>query len=368
MWAHFQSVEKKQITKIDDLLTLCETKLFNTISLQNDEKQSQELALTFLKSKLCINFTDKLTKNELQKYSAPFLKDFCKKAQIDFGKKPKKEIENLIIEKQKQNTTIPLLFNQFKLDNLLNFELLNLPQIKEYCKACNVQSEGSKDTLTTRLQQFMKTFAVKVDEKTQFLLNCYVYIKHFGCIPVFLFKAIRRNNFDLRMAILKESIKLFQCGKSCYLSLVTEHLFHFQFLYPLFFKELMKEMWVVKTERSHNFLALDEFMEMKHNKYLKKSVKVAEAKHIKKVSKLASVTMEIIGIFKDFLGINKSNSLRKSEDLPWSFVEDLRKIETSPKGLHISSLMEMGKDVTEEELEVIMKGIIDKTSQDYFEK
>ena len=87
--------------------------------------------------------------------------------------------------------------------------------------------------------------------------------------------SIRTNNFQLRMATLKNSLRLFMSAvKYLYLNLVVDHLFDWEYLLPPFFKELMQEMWVIKTETTHSFVALDEYVEMKHNIYLKRAVQV----------------------------------------------------------------------------------------------
>ena len=127
-------------------------------------------------------------------------------------------------------------------------------------------------------------------------------------------------------------------------------------------------MWVVKTEHTNGFLALDEYMECRHNKYLKKVVKVAQKDHITKVSSLANVTKEMVQIFHSLLGITKSKFSRKSENLNWDLVERFEKMEELPTGLHVSSLCQMVKDPDNSEYQALMDEVLKKTSPDCFQQ
>ena len=363
----FEKEQKKEIKNAQELYELCETKFVKNATTLQEQENSKSLGLSFLQSKISIEISKILKQNELDDLSANFIKEFCIHAKLE-ASGHKKQMIDRILEEQKKNTTLPYTFHQFKINNLMNFKVLNLKQVKDYCKICNIQSSGDKDVLIARLDNFMKTFNTKVDVNYQFLFNCYVFIKNFGCIPLFLYRAIRTNDFHLRMAVLKKSVRLFQCGKPLYLNLVCEHLFDFNYLYPKFFRKMMKEIWVVKTDHTKGFLALDEYMECKHNKYLKKVVKVAEKDHITKVSSLANVTKEMVQIFHLLLGIRKSNFSRKSEDMDWSMVERFEGMDQLPGGLHVSSLLEMVKEPETSDYVALMDEVLKKTHPDCFQK
>ena len=331
-----------------------------------DEQQSIQSALIFLKSHLSIQVSQNITKEQLEDCSAKFLKQFCIFAKIDAISLNKEKTQLKILSEQTTNKNIPNLFHKFKIDNLTNFDLLNASHIKHYCTICGIQSQGDKDTLIARLNQFMKSFNHRLDADFQFLLNCYVYVKEYACVPIFLYKAIRTNDFDLAIGILKDSVKLFQTGKPLYLTLVRDFLFSYEYLLPPFFKELMEQMWVIKTDTTNGFVALDEYMEMKHNKYLKKAVKVADANVIEKLSDIANVTMKAIDIFCSLLGVRRKKNQRKSEDFDWKYVDKLSKMEVLPKGLHFSSLFEMGKTLGNDAFEKLIADLMPKIKPQIF--
>lgn len=368
---HFESLLKKPIESISDLLYICEKDLLGGFAPNDKErmKESETLAKEFLKAKLAVDLSSELSEKQLEECTMPFLKRFMESSHISLNQKSKKaDIVASILDFQKKapRTQTAHNFHNFKMENLMNFDILSKPQIQRYCRTCQILAEGSVTELIAGLKRWMSTYSIQIDPKMQFLTNCYVYVRNYGCVPIFLYQAIRTNNWNLRMAVLKGSIRLFQCGKPLYLNLVTDHLFHYQNLYPPFFKELMKKMWVMKTKTTKNYMALDEYMEMKHNLYLKNAVKVAEGEHIKAVSTLAPVSTEMSKLFHSFLGSDEAISSRKSNDLEWDFVKALEDLKIMPTGMHISSSLELGRDVEDEELVELIGDVIGRIKPSCF--
>jgi len=299
-----------------------------------------------------------------------FLKKFAQdelKIQFDKKKPVKQTIIEKIIEKSAGEETRKA-FKEFLFQHFSDHKLLTLQNLRNHASICQntFSSDDSKEQLSKGINDFKRIYEIQFSSQNQFLFNCFIFCKYFGCVPVFYDKAIRTKNWNLRWATLKNSFKMFN-NKPKYKKLISEHIFIFKYLYPKFYKRLIKRMWALKCETTEDFVACDEYLEMIDNKSLKKQVKVAKESEIKAVSTISTVSRDSVRTMEKILG-RGGQEVRNSEKMLFSNVLLLeKKLDNwKPAGVSPHSLYKYFKPLDGNYIQSLVENITTKLSPKFF--
>jgi len=202
------------------------------------------------------------------------------------------------------------------------FSNLTLSDLQQIGTRLNVIPGGTKIELWQKIKVGLFAESLSINKFTTKTLQIYAFVKNFASNCVFYMRAIRTNNFQLRFAILKSSLKMFKAGKADYFDLVAKHLFDYHNFFPPAFKQFMQEAWVIQSKTKNTFKALDENLE-NLNLELKNSIKRTKIPVIKQTSRLISVQNETHSIFKTFFGDHAMN-FGKSKNMKQDNVKVLK--------------------------------------------
>lgn len=323
------------------------------------------------------NLPEKMAENEISRILDKNLVELCSKLHIstkdDSGRKLKHEVlvtkvvsyqESPYLQQCNTRTVLKGIETNEEREKreLQTFKMENLQAL---ASRLNVVRLGTKVELWKRLKiaLFAETLNIsKSDTKT---LQIYAFVKNFASNCVFYMKAIRTNNFNLRFAVLKNSLKMFHAAKADYFNLILKHLFDFHHFFPPAFKLLMKEAWVVQAKTRKTFKALDENLE-NLNLELKNCIRKTQVSVIKQSSGMLSVQNEMSGIFKSFYG-DHSMSFGKSKNIKRDNIAVLyeRAHDTEMSMMNFGSVSQLAGSMTDEEKKDEIQSIVDDLDEQW---
>lgn len=232
-------------------------------------------------------------------------------------------------------------------------------------KRLKIVTVGTKEQLWNRVKAGLLAEKLSVNDGDTRLLQMFAFVKVFASNCVFFMRAIRTNNFELRFAILKLSLRLFQQAGADYYDLVVQHLFHFHNFFPPAYKQLMRECWTVPSKTRSTFKALDEDHE-NLNLDLKNSLGKTTIPAIRQASNIISAQKRLHLRFKELFGDHSMN-FGKSRNLNQDLVSVLKeRVQNSDMILYnFASIWEFGNFLSEEEKKSLVQKAISELHSDF---
>jgi len=222
-------------------------------------------------------------------------------------------------------------------------------QLSNLCTKVGANSCGRKQELWVRAREALIAERISKNKDSVTMLQMYAFIKVFASNCLFFMQSIRTNDFDLRLGILKKSLKLFKEAGADYYTLVFNHLLDFHYFFTPAQQQFMREVCFIKCKTKNSYKTLDEIIE-NTNLDLKNSVHKVTTSVIKEVSSFLSVQRELEGVFKKIFG-DHSHAFGRSRTIKYdniSVLDENFKL-SDVKNYNLSTILGWCNNLTEEE-------------------
>lgn len=177
-------------------------------------------------------------------------------------------------------------------------------------------SFGKSDQNRQKMINYLHTKSLKADQFHFSILDLgtFVMFIKFAILPYAYHCAVRTANWDLRIAVLKRSIELFQrVGKTQYVDLVNKHLLDLKEGFSNHNYHLLRQVWASPAKTTKTNISLDELCEF-INKKIKQAVPVPTVKRVRWVSSKMNLLESIQSQYSEFLNGSKELKKNKSKD------------------------------------------------------